>query len=165
MGEKNLSVLIVDDNAHMRSMLLQVVKSTGIERVYFASDGAEALKTLREHGVDILITDMAMEPMDGIELVKRIRKSPESANRMIPVLMITGHMTITRIQEARDAGVNEFVAKPISVKAVLGRLEAIIERPRDFIDAPSYFGPDRRRRKDPAYTGPRRRRGDSDPKA
>lgn len=160
MGEKNLSVLIVDDNAHMRSMLLQVVKSTGIERIYFASDGAEALKTLREHGVDILITDMAMEPMDGIELVKRIRKTQDGPNRMIPVLMITGHMTLARIQEARDAGVNEFVAKPITVKTVLGRLEAIIERPRDFIDAPGYFGPDRRRRKDPAYTGPRRRRGD-----
>lgn len=161
MALNSLKVLIVDDNAHMRSMLLQVVKSTGIGQVHLAGDSAQALQTIRDQDIDILITDMAMEPFDGIDLVRMIRRSPDSAKPMLPVLMITGHMTLSRIQEARDAGVNEFVAKPISVKAVLERLEAIIERPRDFIQAPDYFGPDRRRRRDPNYTGPKRRRGEA----
>ena len=156
----SLNVLIVDDHPHMRSILLQVVKSTGVERIHLAKDSAQALQIIRDQDIDILITDMAMEPFDGIDLVRMIRRSPDSTKPLLPVLMVTGHMTLSRIQEARDAGVNEFAAKPISVKAVLERLAAIIDKPRDFIRAPEYFGPDRRRRKNAEDVKPRRRKSD-----
>ena len=160
MGMESLSVLIVEDNPHMRTMLLQVVKAVGVGNVHLAGDGTTALQTIREQDIDILITDLAMEPFDGIDLVRLVRKSPESAKPMLPVLMITGHLTLNRVNQARDVGVTEFLSKPISIKMVMDRLEAIIYRPRDFIQAPDYFGPDRRRRRDPGYTGPRRRKGD-----
>ena len=62
-----------------------------------------------------------------------------------------------RVEAARDAGVTEFLLKPLVPRAVVDRLEAVIRRPRAFVRAPDYFGPDRRRRDDPAYDGPRRR--------
>ena len=74
--------------------------------------------------------------------------------------MITGHSTERRVHEARDAGVNEFMAKPLTARGVLERLALVIDHPRPFIRSDDYFGPDRRRRTDPRYDGPWRRAGD-----
>ena len=74
--------------------------------------------------------------------------------------MITGHSTMARVNEARDAGVSEFLAKPLTARGVIERLHQAIENPRTFVRTEDYFGPDRRRRDDPAYTGPRRRSTD-----
>ncbi len=160
-----LKVLLVDDNPHMRLMLTQILRSFGILRFAEASDGSEALAVLRAQGADIVLTDLAMEPMDGIDFVKLLRNSPDSSSPMIPVIMVTGHLTLRSIQEARDAGVNEFVAKPITVKNIIGRLQVVIDHPKPFFRSDDYFGPDRRRRQDPAYRGEYRRETDgSQPK-
>ncbi len=75
--------------------------------------------------------------------------------------MLTGHAARARVEEARDAGVTEFVVKPVTARAVLDRINAVILRPRHFVRTSEYFGPDRRRRQDPAYQGPWRRSGDN----
>ena len=80
---------------------------------------------------------------------------------MIPVIMITGHSTMRRVAEARDAGVNELLAKPLTARGVLERLNRIVEHPRPFIRTADYFGPDRRRRADPKFAGPWRRSTDT----
>lgn len=163
MGMERLSLLVVDDNPYMRTMLFQVVKAAGVGDVHLAADGTEALQTIRDHDIDILVTDLIMDPFDGMDLARLVRKSPDSAKPMLPILMITGHLTLTRVQQARDIGVTEMLSKPISVKSVMDRLEAIIYRPRDFIRAPDYFGPDRRRKRDPDYSGSKRRASDAKP--
>lgn len=155
-----LKILLVDDNHHMRVMLIEILRAVGINQVFEASDGAEALQILRGQPVDLVMTDLAMSPLDGIDFVKLLRNSPDSPNPMLPVLMITGHLTLRRIQDARDAGVNEFLAKPITARGVLERLNMLIEQPRAYIRTDSYFGPDRRRRNDPAHPGPWRRATD-----
>ena len=152
-----LKILLVDDNHHMRVLLIELLRAVGINKVFEAADGAEGLQMMRSHAVDIVMTDLAMEPLDGIDFVRLLRNSPDSPNQMIPVIMITGHLTVRRIQEARDAGVNEFVAKPITARNVLERLQIIVDHPRPFIRTEDFFGPDRRRRNDPNYTGPWRR--------
>lgn len=161
-----LKILLVDDNHHMRVLLIELLRAVGINKVFEATDGAEGLQMMRAHPVDIVMTDLAMEPLDGIDFVRLLRNSPDSPNQMVPVIMVTGHLTMRRIQEARDAGVNEFVAKPITARNVLERLQLIIDHPRPFVRTDDYFGPDRRRRNDPAYAGPWRRSGDGpQPKA
>lgn len=155
-----LKILLVDDNQHMRVLLIELLRAVGINKVHEAADGAEGLQMMRSHPVDIVMTDLAMEPLDGIDFVRLIRNSSDSPNQMIPVIMITGHLTMRRIQEARDAGVNEFVAKPITARNVLERLQLIVDHPRPFVRTDDYFGPDRRRRNDPNYAGPWRRSGD-----
>ena len=101
-----------------------------------------------------------MEPLDGIDFVRLLRNSPDSPNPMAPVIMITGHSTMRRISEARDVGVNEFLAKPLTARGVLDRLQKVIDHPRPYIRTEDYFGPDRRRKADPNYDGPRRRSAD-----
>jgi CheY-like chemotaxis protein len=155
-----LRILLVDDNHHMRVLLIELLRAVGISKVFEAGDGAEGLQMMRSHPVDIVMTDLAMEPLDGIDFVRLLRNAPDSPNQMVPVIMVTGHLTLRRIQEARDAGVNEFVAKPITARNVLERLQQIVDNPRPFIRTEDFFGPDRRRRNDPNYTGPRRRSAD-----
>lgn len=155
-----LNILLVDDNHHMRALLIELLRALGVVHIHEAGDGAEALQVMRGHDIDIVMTDLAMEPLDGLDFVRLLRQSPDSPNQMCPVIMITGHSTLRRVAEARDAGVNEFLAKPITARGVIDRLTRVIDGNRPFVSAPDYFGPDRRRRADPKYTGPWRRAED-----
>lgn len=155
-----IRILIVDDNQHMRVLLVEILRAIGVTHIFEASDGAEGLQKLRNHEVDVVMTDLSMQPLDGIDFMRLLRNSPDSPNQMIPVIMITGHSTMRRVAEARDAGVNEFLAKPLTARGVLERLTRIVEHPRPFIRTSDYFGPDRRRRADPKFDGPWRRSTD-----
>lgn len=156
-----LKILLVDDNHYMRVLLAEILRAVGVEHIYEANDGAEGLQLLRERPIDLVMTDLSMQPLDGIDFVRLVRNSPASPNPMIPVVMITGHSTATRVGEARDAGVNEFLTKPLTARGVVERLHQAIEFPRPYVRTSDYFGPDRRRRRDPAFKGPWRRGGDA----
>jgi CheY-like chemotaxis protein len=162
-GLQSVNVLLVDDNQHMRTITSAILQSAGIRNIHEVADGAAALDALREHNVDLAIVDFNMFPLDGVEFTRLVRNSPDSANPYLPVIMMTGHSERSRVTEARDAGVNEFVVKPITAKAVFDRIKAVILRPRPFVKTEGYFGPDRRRVKTPNYRGPLRR--SDDPKA
>jgi two-component system chemotaxis response regulator CheY len=155
-----LKILIVDDNRHMRVMLSEILKAIGVRQISEASDGDHALKMMRGQDIDIIMTDLSMQPMDGIDFVRLLRRSPDSPNQMCPVIMITGHSTLARVNEARNAGVNEFLAKPLTARGVVERITQIVEHPRPYVKTEAYFGPDRRRRSDPNFPGPFRREGD-----
>ena len=152
-----LKILLVDDNHYMRVLLAEILRAIGVVRIYEANDGAQGLQMMRDHEIDIVMTDLSMQPLDGIDFVRLLRNSPDSPNQMAPVIMVTGHSTFARVNEARDAGVNEFLAKPLTARGVIERLHQAIEHPRAYIRSADYFGPDRRRRSDPTYKGPRRR--------
>ena len=152
-----LKILLVDDNHHMRVLLTEILRAIGVREVHEANDGAEALQMMRTHQIDIIMSDLAMQPLDGIDFVRLLRNSPDSPNPMAPVIMITGHSTHKRVNEARDVGVNEFLSKPVTAKGVLDRIGRVVESPRPYVRTANYFGPDRRRRHDPDYAGPMRR--------
>ena len=155
-----LKILVVEDNRHMRVLLAEILRAIGINQIYEACDGAEGLQMMRSPPVDIVLTDLAMEPLDGIDFVRLLRNAADSPNQLVPVIMITGHFTMARIREARDAGVNEFLAKPITARGVIERIHQIIDHARPFVRTDDYFGPDRRRRNDPRHEGPWRRAAD-----
>jgi CheY-like chemotaxis protein len=159
-GLESLRVLLVDDNQHMRAIVLTVLHGVGVTHIKEARDGSEALELMRDWPADIAIVDFQMFPIDGVEFTRLVRNSADSANPYLPIVMMTGHSERSRVMEARDAGVTEFVAKPVTAKAVLDRVQAVIFHPRPFIKSEDYFGPDRRRRQDPAYPGPWRRSTD-----
>lgn len=155
-----LKILIVDDNHHMRVLLSEILKAVGVRHIFEASDGAQGLQMMRGQSIDIIMTDLSMQPLDGIDFVRLLRRSPDSPNPTCPVIMVTGHSTMARVQEARNAGVNEFLAKPLTARGVVERITQIVEHPRAYVKTESYFGPDRRRRADPNFAGPFRRDSD-----
>ena len=88
-----------------------------------------------------------------------IRQPGANANPFVPIIMLTGHTEKDRVTAARDAGITEFLAKPISAKALYQRIVNVVANPRPFIKTKTYFGPDRRRNVNPNYIGPERRKG------
>lgn len=160
-GLQALRLLVIDDNPHMRAIVLSLLQGLGVRDVRQAADGVQALELLRKAPVDIALVDFDMSPMDGVAFTREVRNAPDSPDIYLTVIMMTGHAERARVEAARDAGVNEFLLKPLTLRAVVERLEAVIQRPRVFVRAPGYFGPDRRRRADPAYAGPSRRREDA----
>ncbi|EGF89565.1 chemotaxis protein cheY [Asticcacaulis biprosthecium C19] len=156
----SLKILLVEDNQHMRSIVNAILKGTGIRNVREARDGAEGLDMLRQYPADIALVDFNMDPIDGVEFTRMLRNASDSSNPYLPVVMITGHSERSKVIRARDSGVNEFVVKPLTARALLGRIDSVIMRPRPFIRCKTYFGPDRRRIDDKAYPGPHRRNTD-----
>jgi CheY-like chemotaxis protein len=150
-GLEAVRVLVVDDNAHMRSIVSTMLHSFGIRMIREAKDGAEAIEVLSRWPADLAICDFLMEPTDGVAFTKQVRTAPDSPNPYLPVVMLTGHSELARVVDARDAGVTEFVVKPLTAKALVDRINAVIFKPRPFVRTKDYFGPDRRRRDDPFY--------------
>ena len=141
-----LKVLIIEDNQHFRLLIRTVLQTLGIDDVLEAKDGGDALRQLRHYRADFIIADWKMEPMDGICFAHKLRRGADSPNPFLPIIMVTGYSEAALVAEARDAGVNEFLIKPISAKSLVGRITSVVSAPRPFVRSEDYFGPDRRRR-------------------
>ncbi|ESQ90442.1 chemotaxis protein CheY [Asticcacaulis benevestitus DSM 16100 = ATCC BAA-896] len=153
-------VLVVDDNHYMRVIVGTMLRSIGITQIREASDGIDALEIVRDWRPDVIILDLMMEQLDGIEFTKLVRRGTDSPNPYVPIIMMTGHTDRRRVIEARDAGVNEFVAKPLTARALIDRMRSVINNERGWVKSANYVGPDRRRRANPNYKGPFRRVAD-----
>ena len=154
-----LRFLVIDDNVHMRRIVRTLLHGFGSREVYEAEDGASGLEAFTHFVPDIIIADWAMPIFDGLELTQMIRQPGANANPYVPIIMLTGHSEKYRVTSARDAGITEFMAKPISAKALYQRILNVVANPRPFIKTKVYFGPDRRRNVSSNYVGPERRKG------
>lgn len=137
--------MIVDDQNFATNMLRQMVKVLGAMEVSVFSNGEEAWTFYKTSPADLVILDWQMSPMSGLKLTQLIRKSPESPNTFVPIIMVTSYREREHVFRARDAGVTEYVIKPVAPKSLFSRIEAVIEKPRRFVRVGEFFGPDRRR--------------------
>lgn len=157
----DLRVLVVDDNDHMRRLLRGILESLGIRHVRDVENGMIALNDSRVNLPDVIITDMMMTPIDGLEFSRMLRDDPTHPATDVPVMMITGYAEKQHVEAARDAGITEFLAKPVTVDGVAARLKSVVDNPRDFIRSQSFVGHDRRRRQLPVSDEAKRRAEDS----
>ncbi|MCB9991835.1 MAG: response regulator [Rhodospirillales bacterium] len=156
-----ISVLVVEDNQPMLEITKSLLVTFGVGHVIGAQNGEVGFKRFCEYNNDIIIADWMMKPMDGISFTRQVRNDPKSPNPYVPIILMTGFSEKRRVLQARDAGVTEFLVKPFNAKDLYKRLVQVIERPRQFVRAPDFFGPDRRRKKIKGqYDGPYRRESD-----
>lgn len=148
--------LIIDPHPLSADLLKDVLQMLGAVGVVKCASSERAIELLRQEPFDIVITELETTPMNGFEFVHFIRTSGNSPNRLLPIIMLTARSEREYVAEARDQGITEFLAKPFTIDALYKRLIAVIARPRQFVDATTYFGPDRRRRPEP-FQGPDRR--------
>jgi CheY-like chemotaxis protein len=160
IGLGALRLLVVDDNPQMRSIIGTVLTAAGVRMLHYAPDGLRGLDAVADFKPDICYVDYEMPVMNGLDFISAVRK-PGTAHQFLPIIMLTGHSDMIRLNAARNRGVTEFLCKPVSARSILDRLSAVILHPRAFITAPNYFGPDRRRKATKAYDGPRRRATDN----
>lgn len=160
---KKVSVLVIEDIAPMRALMVSVLEAFGVGKIYDAPDGAKGFELFQAHNPDIVIADWLMPKMDGLELIRMIRNDKLSVNRMVPIIVITGYSAMQRVVTARDLGATEFLTKPFTGRDLARRINQIVVRPRDFVEAEGFFGPDRRRKRIDLYDGPDRRSEDPTP--
>lgn len=159
-----ISFLVVDANPLAIELVHDILKMLGAGSIRHARDAERALASLTEEPIDIVITEWMLEKGSGLDLIEEIRRGHGSIDRQTPIIMLTANSEMEFVIKARDAGVTEFLAKPFSVESLYRRLVSVIARPRPFVVAPAYFGPDRRRRQ-LGFAGPERRARPAETKA
>jgi CheY-like chemotaxis protein len=142
----------------MFSLTKSVLMTFGVTQIYSAFSTKQGFNTFCRLNPDLVIMDWLGEPKNGgLDLTKLIRSDRASPNPFVPIILMTGYSQKKRVLMARDSGITEFIVKPFTAKALYQRIEQLIEKPRLFVKSDSYFGPDRRRKRDTEYTGPERR--------
>lgn len=153
-------VLVVDPAPASARLLADLMRNIVPAQLWNASTTRKGLEAVRQVNPQLIFVELQGEGVDGIDFTRQLRHS-EMACRQAPVIMVTATATAGAIIAARDAGVHEFLRKPYTAKDLLRRLEAVTLRPRDWIEAVHYVGPDRRRFNSGDYAGPLKRRSDA----
>jgi two-component system chemotaxis response regulator CheY len=110
------TILIADDSATMRAMLVAVVEELGDFRIVEASSGFEALRLLPRDQVDLILTDINMPDINGLELISYLRANPNYKN--IPVFIISTEGSAKDVEKGKQLGADEYVVKPFSPVAL-----------------------------------------------
>jgi two-component system, chemotaxis family, chemotaxis protein CheY len=139
-----LSVLVVDDNQYMRKTVRNLLVNCGVKDIYEAGDGITALDTLRTVGTDVVILDWEMPLLNGAEFVRIVRSPGVFPMPDVPIIMLSGYGERWRVLEAARLGVNEYLVKPVSAKAIYDRLVSITLQPRPSVQLGDYYGPEPR---------------------
>ncbi len=164
---ERLSVLVVEDSPFIRSLLINSLKILGVGKVTTKDHGGEAIEFIKQvaidpmkaglMNIDLIISNWDMSPVDGMMLLRWVRRHKDLPDRFIPFVMVTAYSEPERVTEARDMGVNEFLTKPFTINSIAEKMTSIILQPRQFVHTKNYFGPDRRRQNLP-FDGEDRRK-------
>lgn len=141
-----LSFILLEKSPQMRRILRDILKTFNVSDIREARDVEQAWDMFRENPPDVVLSDWA-PGLDGLDFVERVRRGDDTPDPYVPVIVISGNTELRQVVEARDAGMTEFLAKPVSAKLLYLRIKAVIERYRVFIRTADFFGPDRRRRR------------------
>lgn len=152
-------VVIVDPNPAATRLMSDLLKGFGCRDVATESDESRVIDLLREMDPGLIVVEHSGPRLNGEALVRKIRRSSLSCRR-VPIIMVTAEATLTSIRGARDAGVHEFLRKPFTSGDLIRRLENLATKPRDWVEAVGYIGPDRRRFNATDYAGPGKRKAD-----
>jgi two-component system, chemotaxis family, chemotaxis protein CheY len=142
---QSLWVLVVDDNQYMRKMIRNLLVNCGVKDIYEAADGIAALDAIRTFAPDIVVLDWEMPLLSGAELVRIVRSPGVFPMPDVPIIMVSGYGERWRVVEAIKLGVNEFLIKPVSAKAIYDRLVSIMTQPRPTVQLGEYYGPEPRK--------------------
>lgn len=152
-------VIIVDPNPAAARLLMDLLKAFGAREVAIEGEEERVLDLAREMEPGLIFTELTGPRLDGAALARRIRRSSLSCRR-VPIIMVTAEATASAIRGARDSGVHEFLRKPFTSGDLQRRIENLATRPRDWVEAVGYVGPDRRRFNSDDYAGPQKRKAD-----
>ncbi|HEY6832568.1 MAG TPA: response regulator [Pseudolabrys sp.] len=136
-----IKVLVVDDEHYMRKVVRTMLIGIGVRTVYEAADGPAGLETIRSVAPDVVILDWEMPGLDGTGFTRMVRSPQTFPYPDVPIIMLTGHGERSRVIEAIQSGVNEFLLKPVSSKALQDRLVSVLTKPRAVLSAGDYYGP------------------------
>ncbi len=124
-----LKILIVDDEADMRDLMLTILESYGVE-VSVATSATEALETLKQSQLDLLISDIGMAEIDGYMLMQQVRSLPPEQGGKIPAIALTAYAGEYDQQQAIAAGFQQHISKPVEPEALVQVIDALVNSPQ-----------------------------------
>jgi DNA-binding response OmpR family regulator len=136
-----IKVLIVDDDHYMRKVVRTMLTAVGVRHIHEASNGAAGLHAIKEINPDIVFLDWEMPMIDGLQFIKMVRSPATFPIPEVPIILLTGHGDRWRVIEAARLGVHEYLLKPVSTKALIERIAAVLVKPRKMVQLDSYYGP------------------------
>lgn len=154
---KKLKVVIADEDTVLAGVLRKAFLTLGIGKVEIASTAAETLRLFQSGQADFIVTEWQMPDMSGAQLLQHARRHPGTCIPNLPIMVYTAQTQREHVEAARDAGTNEFIAKPFTVFSILEPLERIIDSPKDFIVSKNFIGPERRTKKNTLVNTDRRK--------
>jgi len=160
IAAKMQRVMVVDPNPATARLLAEHMRPLGGVQIFAAPSAEKGYAMARATDPQLIFVEHAQNGVDGLAFTRKIRRS-DLVCREAPIIMCTAEATAEAIFGARDAGVHEFMRKPFTIKDLERRLEAVTLKPRDWIEAVAYVGPDRRRFNSADYKGPRKRKADA----
>ena len=140
-----IRVLIIDENGHGISLLRSILIQLGVKDTVALRSTEQALQVLRENKFDVVFVDDLATPLSPVGFVKALRRDLTTQDVTVPVVLVSGGASRTHIEDVRDAGANDAIAKPVSVETVERKLRSLVLEPQAFVTARTFLGPDRRR--------------------
>jgi two-component system, chemotaxis family, chemotaxis protein CheY len=140
-----LKVLVVDDERTMRKVTKSLLQAIGVKTIHEAGDGFAGLQAVCTLCPDIVIVDWRMPNLNGAEFVREVRSPGRFPYPDVPIVMLTAFGEHSRVVEAVKLGVNEFLLKPVSSKALLARIVSILSKPRRMVKRGNSYGPEPRK--------------------
>lgn len=122
--DMNMNILIVDDYKTMLRIIENLLKQLGFKNIQQATDGAMALKMLRESSYGLCISDWNMQPMTGLQLLKEVRADEKL--KPLPFIMVTAESKTENVVAAKEAGVNNYIVKPFNAETLKTKISAVI---------------------------------------
>lgn len=140
---RDLVVLVIDDNVGMRSIMTAVLRALGFTEIRLADDAIEAQKMIPQVKPDLIITDLKMPVLDGVTFVRTLRADESNPFSEVPIIVATGHTEEKHVKACIAAGVDQFLAKPITGRALAERISRALSPDRQFVRVGDYNGPRR----------------------
>ena len=119
-----MKILVVDDYPTMRRILRNLLAQIGHTDIDEASDGGEAFAKLQNGRFDLVISDWNMEPVTGLDLLKKVRG--EQSTQTLPFIMVTAESKTENVVEAKKAGVNNYIVKPFTADTLKAKIASVM---------------------------------------
>lgn len=124
----NMQVLIVDDHKTMLRIIRNLLTQVNLTNVDEAGDGQEALGKLAQKKYQLVLSDWNMQPMTGLQLLQYVRTDPTYQHMHVPFVMITAEARPENVQEAKKAGVDNYIIKPFNAETLESKIKAAMIR-------------------------------------
>jgi DNA-binding response OmpR family regulator len=155
---QSVRALVCDSTRHASDLLASMLRAAGFRHITIAPSTSAFTESIGRSKFDIAFLGDQPDASSGATLVRGIRANEAREGHYTPIVMMFSDATQRSIVQARDAGVTDFIRKPVSPAILATRVEQVLSRPQPVVTSPLYHGPDRRRR-DAAFKGSDRRGG------
>lgn len=140
----NLRVMIIDDSSYMLALVGTILRMFEVKQIETSRSAVNGLQRLQRYDPGLILVNYHLDTMDGPEVTRTIRTNPGIVGARAPIILFSAHGEREFVEQARDAGANDYLVKPFSPRTLMEHVVAVLRNPRNFVAALEYTGPDRR---------------------